>query len=112
MGGGGGGEATGNGVETSMDVEFSVELRKKLKLTGPRLETARDIISVGAQPEFQSSLNRAVQLATTDMVDWLVNGYGLEPAAAHVLISFQAKYDIVTVAGTAALRIPKAALPK
>src|SRR5439155_22920056 len=34
----GDGEATGNGVETSMDVEFSVEVRKKLKLTGPRVE--------------------------------------------------------------------------
>src|SRR5438093_1485990 len=30
----GDGEATGNGVETSMDVEFSVEVRKKIKLTG------------------------------------------------------------------------------
>ena len=106
----GDGEATGNGVETSMDVEFSVEVRKKLKLTGPRVETADDIISVGAQPEFVSSLNRALQMATTDMVDWLVTGYGLEPWAAHVVISFQAKYDVVTVAGTMALRIPKSVL--
>jgi acetamidase/formamidase len=108
----GDGEATGNGVETSMDVEFSVEVRKKTKLTGPRVETADDIISVGAQPEFVSSLNRALQMATTDMVDWLVTGYGLEPWAAHMLVSFQAKYDVVTVAGTMALRIPKAVLPK
>ena len=108
----GDGEATGNGVETSMAVEFTVEVRKKMKLTGPRVETATEIISVGAQPEFVSSLNRALQLATTDMVDWLVTGYGLEPWAAHVLISFQARYDVVTVAGTMALRIPKAALKK
>ena len=108
----GDGEATGNGVETSMDVEFSVEVRKKVKLAGPRIETADEIISVGAQPEFVSSLNRALQLATTDIVDWLVTGYGLEPWAAHVLISFQARYDVVTVAGTMALRIPKAALPR
>ena len=108
----GDGEATGNGVETSMDVEFSVEVRKKIKLMGPRVETADEIISVGAQPEFVSSLNRALQMATTDMVDWLVTGYGLEPWAAHMLVSFQAKYDVVTVAGTMALRIPKAVLPK
>ena len=101
----GDGEATGNGVETSMDVEFSVEVRKKTKLTGPRVETARPT-------EFVSSLNRALQMATTDMVDWLVTGYGLEPWAAHMLVSFQAKYDVVTVAGTMALRIPKAVLPK
>jgi acetamidase/formamidase len=108
----GDGEATGNGVETSMDVEFSVEVRKQMKLTGPRVETSDDIISVGAQPEFVSSLNRGLQLATTDMVEWLVTGYGMEPSAAHLLVSFQAKYDVVTVAGTMALRIPKAALPK
>ena len=108
----GDGEATGNGVETSMDVEFSVEVRKKIKLSGPRVETADHIISVGAQPEFVSSLNRALQMATSDMVDWLVTGYGLEPWAAHMLVSFQARYDVVTVAGTMALRIPKAALPK
>jgi acetamidase/formamidase len=108
----GDGEATGNGVETSMDVEFSVEVRKKMKLAGPRIETAQDIISVGAQPEFVSSLNRGLQMATTDMVDWLVTGYGLEPWVAHMLVSFQAKYEVVTVAGTMALRIPKAAIPK
>src|SRR5687768_15339990 len=30
------GEPTGTGIETSMDVEFTVELRKKVNLTGPR----------------------------------------------------------------------------
>ena len=68
-----GGEPTGTGVETSMDVEFSVDLVKKAKVTGPRVETADYLISVGAQPEFESSLDRALQLATTDMVEWLAN---------------------------------------
>ena len=30
------GEPTGTGVETSMDVEFSVEVKKAAKVTGPR----------------------------------------------------------------------------
>jgi acetamidase/formamidase len=106
----GDGEATGNGVETSMDVQFSVEVRKHAKLTGPRLETAEHIISLGAQPEFVSSLDRALQMATTDMAHWLIDDYKLEPWAAHVLISFQGKYEVVTVAGTMALKIPKSAL--
>ena len=106
----GDGEPTGNGVETSMDVEFSVELRKKYRLTGPRVETAEHLISVGAQPEFASSLDRALQIATTDMAHWLIDEYSLEPWAAHLLIAFQGKYDVVTVAGTMALRIPKSAL--
>ena len=106
----GDGEPTGNGIETSMDVEFSVEIRKGSKLTGPRVETAEHIISVGAQPEFASSLDRALQMATTDMAHWLIEEYKLEPWAAHLLIAFQGKYDVVTVAGTMALKIPKSAL--
>jgi amidase len=106
----GDGEPTGNGIETSMDVEFSVELRKGMALTGPRLETADYVISLGAQPEFSSSLDRALQMATTDMAHWLIDEYKLEPWAAHLLIAFQGKYDVVTVAGTMALKIPKSSL--
>ena len=101
------GEPTGTGVETSMDVEFSVELRKAAKVTGPRVETADSIISVGAQAEFVSALNQGLQMATTDMVKWLIDDYQLEPWAAHQLIGAVGKYDVVTVAGTVALRIPK-----
>jgi len=101
------GEPTGNGIETSMDVEFSVEIRKQKNLAGPRLENTEYLISVGAQPEFVSSLNRALQLATTDMVGWLTRDYHLEPWAAHLLIAMQGKYDVVTVAGSMALKVPK-----
>jgi len=101
------GEPTGTGVETSMDVEFSVELKKSAAVTGPRVETADFLISIGAQPEFASSLDRALQLATTDMVRWLVLDYQLEPWAAHQLIGAVARYDVVTVAGSMALKVPK-----
>jgi len=106
------GEPTGTGVETSMDVEFSVELKKNAHVTGPRLETADYLISLGVQPEFVSSLDRALQLATTDMVRWLIADYQLEPWAAHQLIGAVGKYDVVTVAGTMALKIPKKYLVK
>jgi amidase len=101
------GEPTGTGIETSMDVEFSITLRKKANLRGPRLENAAFLISVGAQPEFASSLDRALQMATTDMASWLAEEYRLEPWAAHQLIAMQGKYDVVTVAGSMALKIPR-----
>jgi acetamidase/formamidase len=107
----GDGEPSGTGIETSMDVEFRVEVRKKANLRGPRLENAEYIISVGAQPEFASSLDRALQMATTDMASWLEHEYKLEPWAAHQLISMLGKYDVVTVAGTMALKIPRKWLP-
>ena len=101
------GEPTGSGVETSMDVEFSVEIKKNAHTTGPRVETADQIISLGSQPEFSSSLDRGLQMATTDMIRWLTGDYQIEPWAAHQLIGAVGKYDVVTVAGTMALRIPK-----
>lgn len=105
------GEPTGAGIETSMDVEFSVELRKATRLAGPRVVTRDYIISVGSQAEFISSIDRAVQLATSDMVRWLVDDYKMEPWAAHMLISAKAEYEIVTVMGSAAIKIAKRWLP-
>lgn len=106
------GEPTGTGVETSMDVEFKIDVRKEANLRGPRVETTEHIISIGSQPEFASSLDRALQMATSDMADWLARDYKLEPWAAHMLIGYQGKYDVVTVAGSMALRIPKKHLPQ
>ena len=107
----GDGEPIGTGVETSMAVEFAVEIRKKVSLTGPRVETKEHIISIGSQPEFASALNRGLQMATSDMVNWLTSEYKMEPWAAHLLIGYQGRYDVVTVAGSVALKIPKAQLP-
>jgi acetamidase/formamidase len=101
------GEVIGTGVETSMDVEFSVGVIKNSHVTGPRVETDEFLISVGAQPEFASSLDRGLQMATTDMVHWLVTDYQLEPWATHMLIGTVGKYDVVTVAGSMALKLPR-----
>ena len=103
----GDGEPTGNGIETSMDVEFAVDIAKKMRLDGPRLENVDSLVSIGSQPEFVSSLDRALAMATTDMVKWLSTEYKLEPWAAHLLVAFQGQYDVVTVSGSMALRIPK-----
>jgi acetamidase/formamidase len=108
----GDGEPTGTGIETSMDVDFTVQLRKKANVAGPRAETSEHIISIGSQPEFASSTNRGLQLATSDMVNWLTSEYKMEPWAAHLLIGYQGRYDIVTVAGSVALKIPKKQLPQ
>ena len=51
-----------------MDVEFSVEIKKNARVNGPRVETADYVISLGSQPEFSSSLDRGLQMATTDMI--------------------------------------------
>ena len=106
----GDGEATGTGIETSMDVEMVVSVRKGAAPSGPRVETLDEIISIGSQPEFASALDNGLKMATSDMVRWLTTDYGLEPWAAHLTIGYQARYDVVTVAGSMALRMPRAVL--
>ncbi|MFN0169943.1 MAG: acetamidase/formamidase family protein [Bryobacteraceae bacterium] len=106
----GDGEAIGSGVETSLDVEVTVDLRKGGRLTIPRAETPEWIVSIGAKEK--GELRETLELATTDMIRWLVTSYGLEPWAAHALVGVQAKYDLASFAGTFALRIPKQNLPK
>jgi acetamidase/formamidase len=108
----GGGEALGTGVETPMEVTFSVRLRKKAQLTGPRLEGPDFIAAIGSQPEFVTSLDRSLRLATSDMVDWLVKDYRMEPWAAHLLIGMAGRYEVITVQGSMALVLPRRVLPQ
>ena len=94
-----------------MDVTFTVALRKRAGVNNPRVETPDHIIAIGSQPEFVTSLDRSLRVATSEMVDWLVRDYKMEPWAAHMLIGYQGQYDVVTVAGSMALRLPRSALP-
>ena len=105
------GEPTGAGLETSMDVEFSVELLKDADLTNPRVETTDYVIAVGSQREFVSTLDYALKIATTDMVRWLTDDYKLEPWAAHLMINAVGEYEVVTIAGSMALKVAKKHLP-
>jgi acetamidase/formamidase len=106
------GEPTGTGIETSLDITFTIGLRKRANVSNPRVETPEYIAAVGSQPEFVSSLDRALRVATSEMVDWLVHDYKMEPWAAHMLIGYQGQYDVVTVAGSMAVRLPRSALPR
>lgn len=101
----GDGEGVGSGVETSLDVEVTVELRKGRKLTGPRAETDEFLISIGGKPE--GTLNETIRIATRDMLSWLVEERGMTAAEAHLLIGMQARYDVLTLGGSMAVRIPK-----
>ncbi len=105
------GEPLGTAVETTLDLEFTVEVRRGAAPPGPRVETADVIASIGSQPEFVSDLDRALQMATTDMVHWLGADYGMPAWEAHLLIGMVGRYDVVTVAGSMALRIPREHLP-
>lgn len=106
----GDGEIVGTGVETAMEVEVRLSLRKGYGMTWPRGETDSDILTVGnARP-----LDQALQHATTEMLDWLTTRYGLSVVAASHLMGQVVRYDIGNVfdpAYTVVCRIAKKWLP-
>jgi amidase len=106
----GDGEITGTGIEISFDVQFAVELRKGYKIGWPRGENAEYIFTVGnARP-----LDQAVQHATTEMLRWLQQDYGLSEREASILLGYCVRYDLGNMydpAYTMVCKIAKSALP-
>ncbi len=101
----GDGEITGTGIETSFEMEVRLRVLKR-SIGWPRGETAADIFTVGnARP-----LDQALQHATTEMLAWLGEDYGLDRRAASHLMGQVVRYDIGNVfnpAFTVACRISK-----
>jgi amidase len=101
----GDGEIVGTGIETSFEMEVTFELAKRT-ITWPRGETADDIFTVGnARP-----LDQALQHATTEMLRWLGEDYGLDARSASHLMGQVVRYDVGNVfnpAYTVGCRIAK-----
>ncbi len=106
----GDGEIVGTGVEISFDVEFTVELRKGWQTHWPRGENRDYIFTVGnARP-----LDQCVQHATTEMIRWLQNDYGLTGEDAHLLLGQAVQYDVGNIfdpAYTMVCKVAKRWLP-
>lgn len=89
----GDGEIVGTGIEISMEVQFTVRLIKGKRICWPRGENAEYIFAVGnARP-----LDQAVQHATTEMLRWLQEDYGLDVTSASLLLGQCVEYDLGNV---------------
>jgi acetamidase/formamidase len=108
----GDGEGLGTGVETSLDVQFTVTVRKNKRLSIPRLVNADYLTSIASQPEFHSSMDFALRAANADMLRWLVEEFKLSPPEANLLIGTVVQHKIVTYFGTMATLIPRKYLEK
>lgn len=91
----GDGETTQWALESSLDVEFSVEVLPSRPLSSPRVETDDAITVIGQA----SSLDEAVRAATGSMVQWLEQDYGLSVSEASLILGTAAQYRVVTLAG-------------
>jgi amidase len=105
----GDGEIVGTGIEISMEVQFTVRVIKGQRIRWPRGENAEFIFAVGnARP-----LDQAVQHATTEMLRWLKEGYGLDARSASLLLGQCVRYDLGNVfdpAYTMVCKVPKKVL--
>ena len=90
----GDGELTGNALETSLDVEFTVDVRHQQRIGGPRVEDAEFISAVG----LGGSLDEAIRQATVEMANWLEQDYKLDPAEIAEVFGTAMQYDLVEVA--------------
>jgi amidase len=89
----GDGEIVGTGIETSFDVQFTVNVVKGKRIHWPRAENDTHILTVGnARP-----LDQALQHATTEMVRWLQDDYGLDLVGAHTLLGQCVEYEVGNV---------------
>ena len=105
----GDGGVTGTGIETSMDVEFSVDVVKKkewphssvarpstvageFELMWPRVETNDDVMAIGSGP----SLLEAFQHATTELDHWLDDDFGFSERSVAILLGPAIEYEIAS----------------
>jgi acetamidase/formamidase len=86
----GDGELTGDALETSMDVEFSVELVRNKSIGFPRAEDASFLMASG----IGGSLDQAFRTATTSLARWLEQDYKLSRSEVAIVMGTGAQYDI------------------
>jgi len=105
----GDGELTGSALETSVDVEFTVDLIPGFASAGPRLENAGYLMAMGVS----GSVADSIQVATTQLVEWLKRDYKLNDSEAAVLLGAVLKYDVTEMVDpqfNVVAKVPKSAL--
>jgi acetamidase/formamidase len=90
----GDGELTGDALETSMDVEFTVDVIHGQSVMSPRVESATHIMAMG----LSGSLDDAFRTATANMAQWLTSDYKLTPAEISEVLGTAAEYKVSEVA--------------
>jgi acetamidase/formamidase len=89
----GDGEVTGGAIETSLDVEFSVDLLKGKRIRWPRIENEDYIMALGSSRSFVEAL----QHADTEMQRWLMADYGFDERGSSLLMGQAMESEIANV---------------
>jgi acetamidase/formamidase len=89
----GDGELTGDALETSMDVEFTVDVVENQSVDMPRAENDEYLMALG----IGNSLSDALQSATTNLAQWLEHDYSLNASEVAMVLGTSMRYDIAEV---------------
>lgn len=89
----GDGELNGDALETSMDLEFTVDLIRGKSTEGPRFEDSEYLMASG----IAGSLPDALRQATTELARWLESDYKLSPNESNIILGTSIRYDIAEV---------------
>lgn len=90
----GDGELNGNALETSMDIEFSVEVLHGKEIGTPRVENGEYLMAMG----LSGSLDSAFSRATSELATWLQNDYKLSGSDVAAILGTSIQYNISEVA--------------
>jgi amidase len=90
----GDGELNGNALETSMDVEFTVDVISSKSLMTPRVESPTHMMAVG----LGGTLEDALRAATASLGQWLEQDYHLTPSEIAMVLGSSIEYTISEVA--------------
>jgi acetamidase/formamidase len=90
----GDGELNGNALETSMDVEFSVDVLPGKPLAAPRVESPTHVMAVG----LGGTLEDAMRAATGGLTQFLEQDYELTPSEIAIVLGSSVEYSIGEVA--------------
>jgi acetamidase/formamidase len=105
----GAGELTGNALETSMDIEFTVSLEHGTASRAPRFENPDYLMASG----IANSIDEALHDATTNLVRWMERKYGLNAAEVSSVLGTAMVYDVAEVVDPSVhvvAKVPKAIL--
>jgi len=105
----GDGELTGSALETSMDVDFSVDVIKGDASAQPRAETKDYLIAFG----ISGSVPESIQFATSQLATWIKKDYKLSDSEVAILFASTLKYDITELVDSkynVVAKVPKSIL--
>ena len=105
----GDGELTGDALETSMNIEFSVDLLRQQRISTPRAEDDEFLMAIG----INGDLSNALRDATTSLSRWLETDYAINSAELASILGVSMRYDVADLVGTQVsivAKVPKAAL--